>query len=83
MIGVALAYRAGQHVAITLFADVLPRPAVVVLRVLSHLLTLLKPDTTYEVMVQAVDRADRASRDALSISFHTRAVTRSGSRGSR
>ncbi len=40
LIGVALAYRAGQHVAITLIVDVLPKKAVLLIRVVSHLLTL-------------------------------------------
>lgn len=41
LIGVTIAYRAGQHVAITLLVDVLPAKTVVALRVVSHLLTLL------------------------------------------
>jgi len=44
----------------------------------SHLLTLLQPDTTYEVMVQAIDVADRASSNALAVAIHTRPVTRRG-----
>jgi TRAP-type C4-dicarboxylate transport system permease small subunit len=40
MIGVALAYRAGHHVAIAVFADALPRRAAQPLRILAHLLTL-------------------------------------------
>jgi TRAP-type C4-dicarboxylate transport system permease small subunit len=40
MIGVALAYRAGHHVAIGVFADALPRRAAPALRLLAHLLTL-------------------------------------------
>jgi len=41
LIGVVIAYRLGQHVAITLLVDVLPARAVLVLRIVSHLLTLL------------------------------------------
>lgn len=40
MIGVALAYRAGHHVAISVFADALPRRAGPPLRLLAHLLTI-------------------------------------------
>jgi TRAP-type C4-dicarboxylate transport system permease small subunit len=40
MIGVALAYRAGSHVAIALFGGVLSRRGVLGLRILSHLLAL-------------------------------------------
>ncbi|MGE0719176.1 MAG: TRAP transporter small permease [Alphaproteobacteria bacterium] len=40
MIGIALAYRAGAHVAITLLVDMLPPRALLPLRVLCHLLTL-------------------------------------------
>jgi TRAP-type C4-dicarboxylate transport system permease small subunit len=40
MIGVALAYRAGHHIAIGVFADALPRRVGLPLRVLAHLLTL-------------------------------------------
>ncbi|WP_374445114.1 TRAP transporter small permease [Stella sp.] len=40
MLGVALAYRAGQHVAITLLVESLPRAWVMGLRLASHLLSL-------------------------------------------
>jgi TRAP-type C4-dicarboxylate transport system permease small subunit len=40
MLGLALAYRAGQHVAITLLVDSLPRAWVMGLRLASHLLSL-------------------------------------------
>ena len=40
MIGVALAYRASQHVAITLMGDALPKRARLVLRLFLHLLAL-------------------------------------------
>ncbi|BBK38620.1 hypothetical protein STAQ_36980 [Allostella sp. ATCC 35155] len=40
MIGIALAYRAGQHVALTLLVDSLPRAWVMALRLASHLLSL-------------------------------------------
>jgi TRAP-type C4-dicarboxylate transport system permease small subunit len=41
LIGIALAYRAGQHVAITLLLDVLPARAAKLFRVVCHLLALL------------------------------------------
>ncbi len=40
LIGVAIAYRAGQHVAITLFTEILPKKAILIIRLASHLLTL-------------------------------------------
>ena len=49
----------------------------------SQLLTLLTPDTAYELMVQAIDRADRASTLALSVAIRTRPVTRRRGRGQR
>lgn len=41
LIGVVIAYRVGQHVAITLLVDALPARAVLILRIVSHGLTLL------------------------------------------
>ncbi len=40
LIGVALAYRTGQHVAITLIVDVLPRKVLLPVRIVSHVLAL-------------------------------------------
>jgi len=41
MIGVALAYRAAQHITITIVVDVLPAPLVTACRFACHLLSLL------------------------------------------
>jgi len=41
LIGVVIAYRLGQHVAITLLVDALPRRTMLILRIASHVLTLL------------------------------------------
>ena len=41
LIGVAVAYRCGQHVAITLITEVLPRKAILPVRILSHVLALV------------------------------------------
>jgi TRAP-type C4-dicarboxylate transport system permease small subunit len=40
LVGVALAYRAGMHVAITVLTDAMPRGAVRALRIVCHLLVI-------------------------------------------
>lgn len=49
LIGVAVAYRVGQHVAITLFADILPSKLLLLFRFTCHLLVLV----TCALMIQS------------------------------